>query len=74
MRGFAAAAVCASAVAAGTMADSSGKPMAAVPLLSRVRRDKCFFVMNISVSSGASELRIRNGTLCATPRTIDSKL
>src|SRR5688572_23529529 len=50
MRGFGAAAVCASAVAAGTMADSSGKPMAAVPPWSSVRRDKCFLVMNISAS------------------------
>src|SRR6186713_3179097 len=51
MRGFGAAAVCASAVAAGTIADKSGKPIAAEPPLSSVRRDKCFFVMNISASS-----------------------
>src|SRR5690349_15118840 len=50
MRGFGAAAVCASAVAAGTIADRSGKPIAAEPPLSSVRRDKCFFVMNMSAS------------------------
>src|SRR5690349_1239847 len=50
MRGLGAAAVCASAVAAGTIADRSGKPIAAEPPLSSVRRDKCFFVMNISAS------------------------
>src|SRR6185503_20470016 len=50
MRGLAAAAVCASAVAAGTIADRSGKPIAAVPPRSSVRRDKCFFVMNMSAS------------------------
>ncbi len=52
MRGFDAAAVCASAVAAGTIADSSGKPIAALPPFSSVRRDKCFLVMNISASLG----------------------
>src|SRR5690554_2582619 len=47
MRGFAAAAVFAIDVAAGTIAPSSGRPIDAPPALSKVRLDRCFFVMNI---------------------------
>jgi hypothetical protein len=47
MRGFGAAAVCASAVAAGIIAPSNGSPIVAPPPFSKVLRDRCFFVMNI---------------------------
>src|SRR6185312_3639610 len=51
MRGLAAAAVWASAVAAGTIASSNGSPTAAPIPLRTVRRLMCFLVMNIALPS-----------------------
>src|SRR5690606_33929839 len=45
------AAVCASAVRAGIIASSSGSAMVAPTPRRTVRRDRCFFVMNILLSS-----------------------
>src|SRR5919109_790366 len=49
MRTFGAAAVCASAVAAGTIASSSGSATDAPTPRSTVRRSRCFLVMNMEV-------------------------
>src|SRR5688572_3477409 len=48
MRGFGAAAVCASAVIDGIMASSSGRPTATPAPRRKVRRERCFFVMYIA--------------------------
>src|SRR5580692_11593798 len=47
MRSLGAAAVCASAVAAGIIASSSGRASVAPAPRSTVRRDRCFFVRNM---------------------------
>ncbi len=49
MRGFAAAAVCAIAVAAGIIASSSGRDTLTPRPRNTVRRDRCFLVMNIFI-------------------------
>src|SRR5688500_9354048 len=46
-RGFGVAAVCASAVAAGTIASTSGRASATPAPRRTVRRGMCFFVINI---------------------------
>ncbi len=59
---FGAAAVCASAVRAGIIESSNGNAMAAPAPRSSVRRERCFLVMNIALTSvdlvGASLLRL----------------
>src|SRR5580692_7103183 len=50
MRGGATAAVSASAVPAGIMASSRGRPSERPAPLSMVRRDRCFLVMNMGIS------------------------
>src|SRR5262245_61525445 len=50
-RGFPAAAVCASAVAAGIIASRSGRASVAPAPLRTVRRGMCFFVKNIALST-----------------------
>src|SRR5262249_5560425 len=52
-RGLGDAAVCASAVHAGTIASSRGRPMATPAPRRNVRRDRCFFVMNIRQLHGS---------------------
>src|SRR6186713_2656697 len=47
MRGEGAAAVCARAVPAGIIASSSGSAIVTPAPRRKVRRDKCFFVMNM---------------------------
>src|SRR5690606_6582517 len=56
MRGFGAAAVCASAVAAGTMASRKGSATLAPRLRSTWRRERCFLVMNMAVPPGSSSV------------------
>src|SRR4026207_2385227 len=48
MRGFGAAAGCARAVIDGIMASSSGRPTTTPAPRKNVRRERCFFVMNIT--------------------------
>src|SRR5215510_2944046 len=50
MRSFGAPAVCASAVAAGIIASSSGSASVTPAPLSTVRRERCFFVRNMRTS------------------------
>src|SRR6266540_5448237 len=54
-RGFGFAAVCASAVAAGTIDSSSGSASAAPAPRSTARRGMCFFVINISAPDGEAQ-------------------
>src|SRR5215475_11241108 len=51
MRSFGAPAVCASAVAAGIIASSSGSASVTPAPLSTVRRERCFFVRNMRTSA-----------------------
>ena len=46
-RGFGVAAVCASSVAAGTMASRSGRASVTPVPRRKVRREMCFFAMNM---------------------------
>jgi hypothetical protein len=46
-RGFGVAAVCASAVEAGIIASKRGRASATPPPRSIVRRERCFFVINM---------------------------
>src|SRR6187401_2144840 len=61
------AAVCASAVPAGIIASSSGRPIAAPSPRRTVRRVRCFFVTNMS----AALLLIVGRGLSASPRGPD---
>ena len=53
MRGLGAAAVCAMAVAAGTIASRKGKAMAMPSPRRTWRRERCFFVMNMGLPPGS---------------------
>src|ERR1700733_2165056 len=57
---FGAAAVCASATLAGIIASSKGNATTAPTPRNTVRRDKCFFVMNITGKSSGASVRYRH--------------
>ena len=62
VRGFGAAAVFASAVAAGIIASSSGNATAAPTPCSTVRRERCFRVMNMARLLPERRLRVSRAT------------
>ena len=78
------AAVLANTVRAGTIASSIGNAMVTPRPRRTARRDRCFLVMNISLSSSyrlaavvvatAATRAIRNAALLATPEINDENL
>ena len=76
MRSFGFAAVCASAVAAGTIASSSGSASVTPAPFSTVRRDRWRFVRNMSVRSWRlGSACMRNASLDTIPDTMaDNRL
>jgi len=72
VRNFGAAPVCASAVAAGSIASSSGKPRLTPAPFNSVLRDMCFFVMNMkSPESGIGRRSLGRRPLFAERRCVD---
>ena len=70
-RVFGVAAVCASAVPAGTIDSSSGSASVTPAPRRNVRRERCFFVMNVTARVPPSYRFIWNGTLLTMPATSD---
>ena len=80
-RGFGVAAVCASSVAAGTIASSSGRASVTPVPRRKVRRGMCFFAINMGPSlsmlnerrfaapTSAPLMLFWNGALLTTPST-----
>ena len=72
--GVAFAAVCASAVRAGIIASSSGRPIVAPRPRSTVRRVRCFLVTNMSLLLTRSTMLDWNAGAFTMPITMDENL